>query len=58
MHGQEELGQYQQCDGVYAQQNHFVDVYVDKKHGEQCQAGEKECYEFSDIPLPSQTEHI
>jgi hypothetical protein len=33
-HEQEEINLLQQCDGVFAQQNHFVDGHVDRKHDE------------------------
>jgi hypothetical protein len=49
-------GQFLQYDGACAQQNHFVDVYVDKRHGEKYQESEKNCYGFSSIPHPNQSD--
>jgi hypothetical protein len=54
----EEQGQFLQYDNACARYNHFVDVYVDKSHGEKYQESGKNCYGFSDIPHPNQIEHI
>jgi len=49
----EEQALCQQYHGACVQLNHFIDVHVDKKHGEQCQVLENKNLSFY-IRHPSQ----